>query len=221
MNFLPGWMPDITDAALDPLTLSFIGSNSSSGNDTITLPGGSAIGDLVVAFNCDYGEDFMPDTTLPAGFSFLATTTIGNGSNDSWKATSGYRILDSTATLTNFMDAEDSRIVILVFRGSRSIISVTPSSWNGQSTTGNATSQTVSASGQSTPLLVIGCAGSINSATTFSTASPAFDAQVVGPDSDQRMGYNIYNTTPANHSIDINDLGNDNHLHSGYLICAG
>ena len=39
-------------------------------------------------------------------------------------------------------------------------------------------------------------------------------------DNDLRVGYKIYNTSPASHSIDINDLGSCNWLAGFYFTAA-
>ncbi|MER8464177.1 hypothetical protein [Mesorhizobium sp. M1396] len=73
------------------------------------------------------------------------------------------------------------------------------------------------ASGQAIPLVVIGVAVGSGGTAVFSTASPAFDAtQTAGSGAPVIAGYKLYNASPANHTIDMADLG-INVLASGYL----
>ena len=69
---------------------------------------------------------------------------------------------------------------------------------------------------------MLGCAYAVSGSFSFSTASPAFDS-VIGFDAGSPymlLGYKIYNTSPANHSIDMNDQGTFNNLLSGYVSAA-
>jgi hypothetical protein len=105
---------------------------------------------------------------------------------------------------------------MLTFRPDTAINDVTISTWNAESTAADPASQTVTASGQPVPLIVFGAAGAIQTGAAFSTASPAFDNTIIA-NSRLRVGYKIYNASPANHTIDMNDLGSDNSLASGFI----
>tara|TARA_R110000822_G_scaffold50138_1_gene131206 strand:- start:32 stop:256 length:225 start_codon:yes stop_codon:yes gene_type:complete len=73
-------------------------------------------------------------------------------------------------------------------------------------------------SGQAVPIVGIGVYGT-NGNAEFTTASPAFDAEVESANGNINAGYKIYNSSPSNHTVDAGDI-QSNALHSGYLIAA-
>ena len=85
----------------------------------------------------------------------------------------------------------------------------------------NPDSQTALASGGTAALVVIGFAACEEETDAlFSTASPAFDDTVQNAGGTAILGYKIYNKAPADHTIDIDHLGQSfdvNALQTGYL----
>jgi len=85
-----------------------------------------------------------------------------------------------------------------------------------EATNGNPAAQTCNANSSSLPLVVIGISAYLTGAGAFSTASPAFDAEVT--DSARiTLGYKVYNSGQADHSIDKDDEGSANYLGSFYV----
>lgn len=197
------------------LTLSFNTSAVSNAN-TITIPAGALVGDLAVLFDQCFGGT---TDVIPTGWTGIATATAGGAGS---RGRISYKVLvggDPGASITG-LDATSEDKVMLVFTPSATIATVTVSTWNIASTALDPASQSVLASGQATPLVVLG-SSSVNGGTAaFATASPAFDATVATADADLLVGYKIYNSSPADHTIDQNDLGNDQIPASGYLIVS-
>lgn len=191
------------------LTSVSLFSSTTSTASTIAWPGSLQAGDL--ALLTDYaGGVSVPTTVVPSGFTQIANVVGGTVS----RMIESYRILDGTETgnITGMSSVGQTK-VLRIFRGNKAIVTVTPSTWNGEGTTGNPSPQVVSAPG-SVPCLILGAA----TGGSFSTASPAFDGtQAVGTTS--VTGYKIYNASPAAHTIDIGD-GSTDILMSGSLILA-
>lgn len=204
------------------LSLAFVASAVTDGT-SCTVPATALAGDLGVLL--DYAKKLsnaIPTDVVPSGWTGIVTDGATAGGTAGGRVRASYKILtalDVGAGVTGMNDDRNPK-VMFVFRPSRGIASVTASSWNAEVNGGNPTSQTVSASGQVTPLVVLGfCAEGDNNAE-FSTASPAFDGEVETAAGTNNAGYKIYNSAPANHSIDMNDLGAINGLASGYLIVS-
>ena len=191
--------------------------SASSTGPTIVIPASAAAGDLAVL--CDYAWKTLgsgdPGDVVPTGWTGLITDYDG----DHARIRCSYKVLvggDPGATVTGMNSTEEDK-VMFVFRPSQSIVTVTPSTWLADATSGDPASQAISASGQATPIIVIGCAVARNNTVAFSTESPAFDAKVANSDANMLVGYKIYNTAPADHTVDMNDYVASNALASGYL----
>lgn len=197
--------------------LSFVDSASSTGA-SVTIPAIAAVGD--VAILVDYVVSFSAAVTkvVPSGWTELVDTA-GTAVGDYYRVIASYRILTSGqpgASVTG-MNEDGENKLMLVFRHANGISSITPSTWNSEIGDGDLASQAANASGGTAPLIVIGAACIEGGTASFSTASPAFDDTVASSDADILMGYKLYDNSPANHTIDMNDLGNNNALVSGYL----
>lgn len=195
-------------------TLSFHASAVSNAA-TVTVPATVQAGDVGILV--DFIENGATGVT-PTGWTQLADAADSTFQRIrvSRKILTG---ADAGATVTG-MSASNNNKVLLVFRGTAAIASVAAGSWNAQATGGDPTSQSVTASGGTPPLVVIGAAAINGGTAAFSTASPAFDATVATANADLLVGYKIYNSAPSDHTIDMNDLGTRNALASGYLACS-
>jgi hypothetical protein len=210
--------------ALQLSYLTYAVSNSS----TITIPASVAVGYLAVLFDHAYDRDttppidaVIPTTVVPSGWTSIKNTTADSSTTKS-RGISSYRIIqsgDAGSSITGMNDNGEDK-VMLIFAASRPIVSVTPSTWNGQGTDGNPSSQSVLATAATAPLIVIGASGGYSGTFSFTTASPSFDGTQATADNDAIMGYKIYNGSPADHTIDIGDNGDTNILQSGYLVVS-
>lgn len=201
------------------LQLAFVAAAVSSAAN-LTVPASAAIGDWAILFDfADAGS--TPALVTPTGYTDLASAgasgAFGGGFNG--RGAVSYKTLASGepgAAITGMNGAGSNAKVMFVFRPSRALVSVTPNTWNGVLDPGDPAGQSVLAAAGTAPLIVFGCAATDAGTAAFSTASPAFDGTQLTGDSDMIAGYKIYNSGPADHSIDMNDVGR-NYLASGFV----
>lgn len=182
----------------------------------IVIPAAALPGDFCILGDMG-GSVGEPTDVLPTDFTSLQTE--GDGSTTRGRVSGKILVSgDPGSTITGINATADAK-TMFVFRGSSPFKGFTGSTWNEQITGGNPTGQNVAAAGVKTPVIVFGIAGEADDGTAaFSTASPAFDDTLSPAGTHLIMGYKIYNGGPADHSIDMNDLGNANFLASGYVI---
>lgn len=113
--------------------------------------------------------------------------------------------------------AEDK--VLLVFRYTGGVSAVSVEDWALKATQSNPAAQTANANGQTSPLIVFGVCGMMGTGTPEFNGSttPAFDAEIATSDSDLLVRYKIYNSSPVDHTVDMDDLGSHLILGSGYI----
>ena len=203
------------------MAITFVASATSVDVATIVVPATAAIGDLAVLFDQATNGSGLPTEVVPTGFTQWSTSQTTGALN---RGVISYKVLVSGepgSTITGMKGTAGSpntNKVMFVFRSdTSSITAVTPSTLNSQGTGSDPTLQTVSAASGAAPLIVLGQAWCSNTTSAFSTESPAFDGTVTTSLADLIAGYKIYNSSPADHSIDMADLGSNNTLRSGYL----
>lgn len=196
----------IDDADPPANTLTFVDSAVSSGA-SITVPAAAQENDIAFLADCRLDG---ASNSIPSGFTALA-----NGLWDSIRLRTSYRVLGAApggSSITGMDGTTDSK-VMLVFRPSSVASSIAVPTWGSEATSGNPGEQTISASGQTVPLVVIGVSATTGT-PAFSVETPAFSANVV--QGNVRVGYTVYNTSPADHTVDHADLG-DNVFQTGYI----
>ena len=201
------------------LSLSFVNFSTST-SSTIAVPSGAIAGDWAILFDVGWtpaAADSVSAVT-PSGWTNLANGTISGA--DVIRLMTSHVVLTAGMIGSSVIGMNTDREckIMIVVRPSTSIVTTTPSSWNSEVTAGNPSAQTVTASGITTPLVVVAAGASSTGSTAFSTETPAMTNIAVssGGDVSLRVGYIIYNSAPANQSIDINDL-QENGLQSGYV----
>jgi hypothetical protein len=217
MSFLPGMFPSAVAAGRrSQLTTLTKVADATSTASTITGPAGIQAGDLLVLWDWA-GAAGTPAETVPSGFSILAGASIAN-----FRCILSYKIAtgaEASAALTGMAGLAVNKALIVV-RGNRAISSVTAGSAAAELTDGSPSSQSVTASGGTPPLVVVGGyatgSGATVSPRTFSTTK---DGEV-NPNNSLWLAWKIYNSSPADTSIDMDDEGSANGLASGYLACA-
>lgn len=221
-QFYPYQAIQFLDGLLQPIigfgssvSLAFFASALSTAS-TITWPASVAAGDIAVIVDCARNTlATNPGAVTPSGFTNMVNN-IGIG-NSRYMVSRKLLLGSETGALTGMNGTAANDKVLLVFRGGATALS--SSTWNQEGTTGDPASQSVLASGGVAPLVVVGAAFAQTGSAVFSTASPAFDATVINGSTDLRVGYKIYNSAPADHTIDMADLGT-NFLASGWLEAA-
>jgi hypothetical protein len=214
-------------------TLAFQSSATSQDSATITGPADIIAGDLLVLSDVSMRVSSNPTTVVPSDFDIEqnAVADVGFGMRLrhilSSKIATG---AEASASLTGMGHNAKSKI-LFVFRPDNPITSKTGASGGGVVSTGNPSSQNVAAASGTPPLVVIGgyaCisepfveAGIIDP-RTFSPAKTA-EVQIQYSDGaeeveiDHWLAYRIYNTGPADTSIDMDDEDEGNSLVSRHI----
>lgn len=221
LNQLTGFGARRRASAPAAMTLSFvdsaIGGDSVAEND-ITIPAGAAIGDFAVL--TQYTQT-AANAGLPSGWTNAAYYTGASG-----RIRIAYRVLLTGDPGLNFATDNNAANILMVFRPSVAIGSVTVGSAAAITTNANPSAQVVTSSAAAAPVIVFGVVGSSGD-VGFSTFSPAADGTVTNPrwvtgynSARSDAGYKIYNSAPADVTIDKADDGNYNALASCYFEIA-
>lgn len=200
------------------MTLTFIEGTASSAA-TITAPTTINAGDLLIMADFAINAASVPTTVVPTGF-----TSISNTNNTTTcKLIFSYKIADGTedgSTITGMDGDSLDRKTIGQFRGSPAISTVTLSAiFDSGFTAGDPAIQTITASAGTPPLIVIGCAvttSAANPLTNMSVSDGQFEASI----NRIQVSYKIYDTGPANVTVDVADNGDNNKGIGFYVECA-
>lgn len=218
MSFLPGMAGVAGAVGAAAVTSLALEDSALSTGATITGPASIQAGDLLILKDRPSQTGSVPSTAVPSGFSIISN--IDNGTTT--RVILSYKIADgseASATLTGMSSANTSRKELLVFRANSPITAVNVQSVNGEFTTGDPSPQTVTASGGELPLVVIG---------SYATASAIPDPRGMSPDKDGEINsgnqsytaWKIYNESPADVTVDMDDEGTTNILQSCYIECS-
>lgn len=198
-------------------TLSFQ-ADATSTSDTITGPASIAAGDLLVLWDGAHNLSGLPTSVVPTGFTSIVS--FNDGSND--RAIASYKIADgseASATITGMNGNISDDKMLYVFRGNQAISSVSALDIASESTAGNPTAQVVNASGGTPPLIVFGCYFVPGAAVDPRTFNPAKDGEITSS-TRAYLAYKIYNSSPADVTVDMDDELDTNMLASFYLSCT-
>jgi hypothetical protein len=219
MSILPGWFPGGM-AAAEGLT-TIVKQAHSSASDmaaTVTAPADIIAGDLLIMVDFSFGAYSPPTAVTPSNWNNVLNLTTGTKSRGMihWKLANGSEA-SSVITGMNGSTGFSSKLIV-VFRGDIPATLITTSTMNSEATTGNPASQNVAASGGTPPLVVMGFYMA-SAAVDPRTMSPAKDGEVAPADNGNWLAWKIYNTSPANVSVDMDDEGS-NLLASTYFQMA-
>jgi len=187
--------------------------NAVSGSSvTITHPGTVQVGDLMVLFYNGWDNDNERFDNNPLNITPIYLNSYGYTSSTAMGlAISAERLTTLTAITTNTSNGSFDHLsyVALYFRPNFTISTITASTPVNENTTGNPTAQTVLAAGQQTPLIVLGSIQTTGTPVFNASTTPAFDDtwDATGTGINTRVGYKLYNSSPVNHTIDMDDLG--------------
>lgn len=202
------------------LTLSFIASTTSTAA-TITAPSSINAGDLLVLMDTASSVFVSPTTVVPTGFTSISNRTFSSGSAFQ-RAIFSYKIAngsEDSSSITGMDGNLNDQKIMMQFRGSSAIAAVTPSTVNFTSSDTNPTAQNAAASGGVAPLIVLGGYYTTGGTIDPRTMSPAKDGEANSSVS-QYLAYKIYNSSPADVSVDMDDEGSGNAVHAFYLQAA-
>lgn len=192
------------------LELAFRSSSTSSAS-TITVPNDVVAGDLLVLYDRAVNTSGTPTSVVPTGFSVI----LNNAHETVRRTTVSYKIADGTeagASLTGMDGTSSDNKILLVF-STNGATAAAAYDIAFQATDGNPTAQVVNASGQTTPLVVLAFIRQVT--VTNQSFSPTEDGTIVS--GQNTAYYKIYNSSPADVTVDCGDGGNSNALMSFYI----
>jgi hypothetical protein len=193
-------------------SISIADSTTSSGSTVAWSAVSEAVGDAAILVDMAVGSGSLPASVTPTGFTLLD----GGMATSPIRSRISYRIIDGTesGSITGMNGAFANNKMLLIVRGNIAITTVSSGgAFNQEVTTGNPTLQNVNADAGTPPMLVLGF-GISNAAPAFVSTSPAFGTETTV--NIARVGYTIYNSSPVDQAVDIND-GGTNGLGSGYI----
>jgi hypothetical protein len=202
-------------------------ATSTANNGTIVAPGSIQAGDLLVLLDKDQNTSGSPADTVPSGFTRIHTGLQDPGIGTiEQRVTLSYKIAtgaEAGATLTGINGTATGVAgrILLVFAPSSGTLftGVTVNDAALQQLNTNPVSETI-LSGSGTPPL-IALAGYVTQSAAISprTFSPAADGEVTAAQYIY-LAYKIYEASPSNITVDMDDEGNMNALSTCYLRLA-
>jgi hypothetical protein len=201
------------------ITLTYVTAGTQDDGD-IDLPAGLSGTDLIIYAEFAANKGSPPAAATPSGFTQWFTMAGGVS-----RIVVSYKIAevaDSSATITAAMSATLAIAQgYFLYRADANISSIVASTPDTEVTAGNPSSQTILASGQGTPLVGIGSYsdGSLTGTVNPRTMSPAKDGEIdlTVSASFSYLARKLYNSSPANIAVDMDDEGSANMLGSGFL----
>lgn len=212
-SLLPGWFPAAVAAMR--ATLSFVDSAVSEDVSTVMAPASIQAGDILVLYDIAQGTFNLPPTVVPTGFTPIDNITTGTGPG-SLRSIISYKLAvggEANAVLTGLSGIFADK-VLMVMRRNPPASSLTIGSVNTQVMDADPSPQLVTASGGGSPLVVFGC--SSGQSTTQRTMTPPQDGQVTVA-ATTWIAYKIFNSSPADVTVDMADEGGGNFLQSFYI----
>ena len=213
-QFAPGQLIQMVDGGTqappggDALSFTFVASATST-SSSVTIPGTAAAGDFCIylqwAANGTYGA--IPASTTPSGYS--TDRDVGTSAHDGegyiapLRAMISRKILvsgDVGSSTTGIGTAAQQSRLVLVFRPSRLIVSVSAVSGDniGTINSTNPATQTIDVSAEAAPCLLVAQAAGYQIASVTLGGTLASDGTpIAGGRAQQKSAYLIQNATPA------------------------
>lgn len=215
-------------------------SSATSTTSSITIPSGTNGKDILimgVRMQGADGSNADPVASTPSGWTLIKSVTLSTGTTPTvdsssavyWKyaaGTFGSGSSDASASVTPWATYTPGGIAMYTFRCDISPTTVTSFSVNGVDQQTNPASQTVAGSSNSAPMIIIGWYGVNGDGTvtvdprTFTVSGSAAKDGEINPRTNMYMAYKVYNSSPADVAIDMDDEGNHNTLISFGLSVA-
>lgn len=191
-------------------------NNFTASQSTFNHPATVQVGDYCIIFHSAWDNDSDFINGHPAGFTgiylneYLYTTSTYLSVSISGLVLPN---LNSVTTGTVNGTPDQGRVTALYFRPSYPISSITPSTINNTNTTTDPTAQTVSSGSLVPSVIVFGFQQGTSTTPAFNAATTAFDQTITNTAGTNQqgalaVGFKIYNSNPVNHTVDMDDLGN-------------
>lgn len=202
------------------MTISLINSATSRNSTTITVPsvGRPPVpGDLIV-YGATIQQSGTTAPTVPTGFTAITSLGYETGATDILGCLA-YKIADGTeggAVLTGDSGGAATRVKgIAVFHSDAGpITAVSVAGKHDEGTSGDPAAQVIDASGQAVPLIALALYawGNGTVATAAASMSPAETGSIDDINADAsgqklKLKYKIYNSSPADVTVDMADAG--------------
>jgi hypothetical protein len=204
-----------------PLTLTQVLSATANAA-TIAVPGGVLAGDLLVLWDGSANLNVPPASVVPSSFTPVIDNAVDLGAAGirgvlSAKIAAG---TEGGTNLTGMNGSVNEPKMLYVFRGSRPIAAFLAGSTASEITNDSISPQVVAAAVGASPLIVLagyytGQVGSVDPRTF----SPAKDGEI-NATAYAYLAYKIYNSGPADVTVDMDDEGGSNMLASCYIACS-
>jgi len=208
----------IITGQLDPISSVSLLITETSTASTIVVPSNIVVGDVMVLIQRSRGSVTTPVDVTPTGWTDVGAAVNVSQGVVLTRVSHKFKVAessDSGATVTGMNGDADNFKILLVFRLTTTATSVSPQSLAGEMVGGDPSAQIVTSGGGTTPLIVVASFGEKGGNQTGISFSPAEDGIVTNTDID---GYfKIYNSSPANVTVDLGDGGDGNSLCSFYL----
>ena len=217
----------IRPTALPLIPMSSItqqGSATALSGATITAPATIIAGDIHILsqYSTDNAFSGNPVDVTPPGWTTVANAGASGDEGRimlSWKIADGS---EASAIITG-MNAPNANLkAIYVFRGDAPATTVQVKDVNAQvSFSGNPAAQVKNVAAETAPLVVIGAYGTDPSASTAlnpRSFTPGPKDGEVNPSTFHYLAYKIFNSSPVDQTIDMDDEGFVNALASFYFV---
>ena len=181
-------------------------SSATSSSSTVTGPSDIASGDILVLRDYASSSGGAPSTAIPSGFTSLVNHAALNSGGFYERSILSYKLADGTeasASLTGMNGNDENKKVLVVFSAGATTLATGGTGSSGSN--GDPSSLAINASGGTAPLVVIGGYSSTR-VLTVDTMTPTEDGRAaVGTGGDAAVAWKIYNSSPANVTIDMGD----------------
>lgn len=207
-----------------PTTLTFVNSSVVEAA-SISLPAGSAAGDLGILLDgpTSGAGSSTPTGVTPSGFSLAAD--VGAAPDTAARMRISYKVLDAAditaGSVSGMTGATVSHKTFITLRPNAPISSVTAGGVNGEVTAGNPVSQTIGASGGVGPLVLLGHISNFSADASPTGTLVTSGTHIVAVTTNRRKTYyEIQNSSPADRTFDMGDVGALNAIQSCYLAVS-
>lgn len=194
MNFLPGWDPGFIAGGGGLTSVSFFASLQDG-----TLPASILSGDLIIIGTYDVAS--------VSGYTEIVRTNDGDADVGVF-----YKKSDGSDSSTS----PTGTFLSVVFRGNSPILGVSIQDVGQQATNGDPSAQVITSGAGVVPLISFGSYSSFSDIDPR-TFSPAKDGEIDDGSDVQWIAWKIYNSSPANVTVDMDAEFTNNVLQSFYL----
>lgn len=205
---IPGMTAQMVFQQSADFDISYL-TNSTSISTTITGPSEIQAGDLLVLFDLAY---YFPSAVVPSGFTSIKEL------NNSMISILSYKIADGSeanASITGMYGPDATRKILVVYRPTISLASLSVGGVVGNITSNNPPAQTIAASGATGISIGVACFSSVGAISPRTTS--------ITPDHELSSSVNSYlqdykqTESPSDYTFDMDDEGIDNALIGCYF----